>query len=106
EAVWEEKVAAAGRGRGGNASRGAGSRRCGAGWREREEAEGAASGLPRGRQRERVPRRVSAVGGGRRAETGRIRRDSGAMSASGSERSTNMKADVEPLTRRPAWKAL
>ena len=46
------------------------------GRRQRQEAEGAASGLPGGRQRQRVPRRLSAVGGNeanRKARTSKER---------------------------------
>src|SRR5262245_20495657 len=82
----EEEVAAT-RGEGGRPAHGCPrARRHRAGGRKRQEAQEAAPRMPAGQQRLRLHRRVPALGGQEGEDT--------------------MTTHIEPLTSRPAWKAL
>jgi ROK family protein len=65
--AWPEEMAEARHRRGGTPRRRARTRRCSAGRRQRQAAQKPSQGLPRRRQRQRVPRRLSIVGEGKRA---------------------------------------
>ena len=104
--AWQKEMAAACRGRGGPPDRRPGTRRRGSRRRQRQETERAASGVPRRRQRQRV------LGGFRLWEKpliGDLSTRKGSLLTKGTlmtARTECTNARPQPLTERPAWKAL